>query len=103
MSVGDSLLRVDERDDRLVVAGEIDANTAPELASQLDPLPGEGDIRVDVSGVEFMDSSGLRVLIDAHQRAEHADRRLLVVRPSAAVSRVIEITGLHDHLHIVTS
>jgi anti-anti-sigma factor len=47
-----------------------------------------------------MDSSGLRALIGAHQRAEAADRRLVITQPSSAVQRLIEISGLGDHLHI---
>jgi anti-sigma B factor antagonist len=85
----------------LVVRGEIDAHVAATLAGHLDPLPGaDGDVRVDVSGVDFVDSSGLRVFIDAHQRARAADRRLVIVQPSRAVSRLLEISGLADHLDV---
>ncbi len=84
----------------VTVDGDIDAHGCPELSAALDPLPGVGDVRVDLSGVGFMDSSGLRALIGAHQRAEAADRRLVIARPSSAVQRLIEISGLGDHLHV---
>lgn len=100
MSDGVSVFQVVATDDGLVAEGEIDASTAPELADRLDPLPGDGELRLDMSAVEFMDSSGLRILIDAHQRAEAADRRLVIVSPSSAVARVIEITGLAGHLNV---
>lgn len=87
--------------DRVVVAGDVDAHTCPDLASELDPLPGTGDIRLDVADVGFIDSSGLRVIIGAHQRAEENNRKLLIERPSKSVSRLLEISGLTDHLHIV--
>lgn len=103
MSDGVSLFTVVENDHGLAVAGEIDANTATELAARLDPLPGSGDLHLDMSAVEFMDSSGLRVLIDAHQRAEQEGRRLVIVRQSTPVHRVIQITGLDDHLHVSSS
>jgi anti-sigma B factor antagonist len=83
----------------LVLVGEIDAHTAPELAARLDPLPGAStDLVVDVAGIEFIDSSGLRVLIEAHQRANAGGRRLVIRRPSASVRRLFEISGLAGHL-----
>jgi anti-sigma B factor antagonist len=45
-----------------------------------------------------MDSSGLRVVIDAHQRALDAGRRLVLRHPTSAVQRLLEISGLSDHL-----
>ena len=84
----------------VTVAGDIDAHTCPDLTAALDPLPGDDDVRVDVSDVAFMDSSGLRVLIAAHQSAESVGRRLVIDHPSGAVLRIIEISGLRDHLHL---
>lgn len=82
------------------VAGEIDAHSAPEFAAHLRGLGGSGDRRVDMSAVEFMDSSGLRVLIEAHRAAEADGARLVVVSPGRVVSRIIEVSGLADHLHV---
>lgn len=84
----------------VLVAGEVDAHTCPDLQSALDPLPGTGDVSVDVSGVGFMDSSGLRALIGAHQAAESAQRRLVISKPSQSVLRLIEISGLREHLNV---
>lgn len=81
----------------LIVSGEIDASTVDLLAESLDPLPGDtGDISIDMADVIFIDSSGLRVLIQAHQKAEQADRRLVVVNPSSIVSRLFDVSGLND-------
>lgn len=85
---------------RLVLEGDLDAHTCPDLASALDPLPGSGDIRVDVAEVGFIDSSGLRVFIGAHQAAVSANRKLLIARPSKSVLRIIELSGLAEHLNI---
>lgn len=89
-------------DDRaLVLVGEIDAHTAPELAAHLDPLPGaSGDVVVDLAGVTFIDSSGLRVLVEAHHRSSESGRRLALRSPSPAVVRLLEISGLADHLDV---
>jgi len=101
MSNPASRLDIEITADGLSVAGEIDAHTCHDLASALEPLPGSGDVRIDMAGVRFMDSSGLRVLIGAHQRADAVERKLLIERPSKSVFRIIEISGLADHLHIV--
>ncbi len=84
----------------LRVVGEIDAHSAPEFSAALASLAGDGDRRVDMSGVSFMDSSGLRVLIEAHQAADASGVRLVVVAPGRVVSRIIEVSGLDDHLNI---
>lgn len=85
----------------LVLKGEIDAHTAPDLAARYVTLPkGDDDFMIDMSEVEFMDSSGLRVIIELHQRAEQASRRLVLRSPSQPVARLIEISGLSGHLHV---
>ncbi len=85
----------------LVLAGEIDAHTAPDLAARLADLPGDdGDITIDMAAVEFIDSSGLRVLIDVHNRVAEVDRRLVLRAPSATVTRLVEIAGLAGHFNV---
>jgi len=85
----------------IALEGEIDAHSAPSLAERYEELPdGTGDFAIDMSGVQFMDSSGLRVVIALHQRAESQSRRLVLRSPSQAVARLIEISGLTDHLHV---
>ncbi|MEX1106535.1 MAG: STAS domain-containing protein [Ilumatobacteraceae bacterium] len=85
----------------LVLAGEVDAHTAPDLAANLEPLPaGDGDVVLDLADVGFMDSSALRVLVEAHDRAAAHGRRLVLRAPSAAVRRLLEVSGLSEHLAI---
>ncbi len=85
----------------VALEGEIDAHTAPDLASRYADLPGgDGDFAIDMSKVAFMDSSGLRVIIALHQRAQEASRRLVLREPSQPVVRLIEVSGLVDHLHV---
>lgn len=86
----------------LELEGDIDAHTAPELAARYIELPdGDGDFVIDMAKVDFMDSSGLRVVIELHQRAAQASRRLLLRAPSPPVSRLIAISGLNSHLHVI--
>jgi anti-sigma B factor antagonist len=79
--------------------GEIDAHTAPQLAAAMDELP-MGDVTLDVAGVSFMDSSGLRVLIDATSRARDGGGDLIVAHPTTAIARLVEISGLSEHLRL---
>jgi anti-sigma B factor antagonist len=78
--------------------GEIDSHTAPKLAECMKDLPDRPSVIADFSGVSFMDSSGLRVLVEATTRAAQAGRSLVICNPTAAVRRVVEISGLADTL-----
>jgi anti-sigma B factor antagonist len=79
----------------LTVRGELDTLTAPELDAALRELVAgsSGRLVVDLSGVTFLASSGLAVLIQAAQRAEDGGRRLHLVVTSRAVLRPLEVTG----------
>ena len=55
-----------------------------------------------MAGVSFIDSSGLRILIEAHQSRIDADSSLTLRSPSAAVQRLLEISGLSAHLDVTT-
>src|SRR5215216_716631 len=88
----------DDVDGALVLTGEIDSYTAPELS---DRLAGDPPVEVlDVGGVTFIDSSGLRVIVEAHQSRLAAGSRLVLRSPSAAVQRLLEISGLAGHLDV---
>ncbi|MGD9796109.1 MAG: STAS domain-containing protein [Acidimicrobiia bacterium] len=94
-------LAVTEMDDGLAFSGEIDCDSVRVLGPMLDPLPGDAaEVRLDLAAVTFIDSSGLRLLIQAHQRAETSGRSLVLERPSPSVARLLDISGLRDHLII---
>ena len=76
------------------VSGEIDSHTAPRLAESLQVLPDHATLIADFSDVSFMDSSGLRVLVEASIRAADEGRRLVISNPTMAIRRVVEISGL---------
>jgi anti-sigma B factor antagonist len=81
----------------LVVQGEIDVLTSPQLQTSLDEALLIGsDIVVDLTAVSFMDSTGLGVLVRSLKKAQDnaSDLRLVVKRSS--VLRVLEITGLDE-------
>ncbi len=82
------------------LAGEIDASAVPALTDTFQTLPdGSDDIVIDLGSVTFIDSSGLRVLIDVHQRAEESSRRMVLRSPSQSVARLLEVAGLAGHFH----
>lgn len=87
-----------QQDDHVVVAttGEIDLHTAPRLQADLAELMQDGSARliVDLSGVEFCDSTGVNVLLAAMRRAHEQGGSLSLVSPQAAVRKVLGITGL---------
>lgn len=98
----DAPTRLDiEAEGRLIRArGDVDIHTAPRLGTRIAGLDGSGDVVVDLSGVEFMDSSGLRVLIEAHQTLEAAGAALVLRSPSEVVRDLFAMTGLQSHFKI---
>jgi anti-anti-sigma factor len=78
----------------LIVRGEVDLATAAQLRDELlrHIVTAEG-LWLDLEGVTFMDSSGLHVLIASRRRADLLSTQLVVARASAAVDRVLEVTG----------
>jgi anti-sigma B factor antagonist len=88
----------DDVDGTLILVGEIDSYTAPALAKRLANEPQV--LMVDLAGVTFIDSSGLRILVEAHQARIDSDASLTLRSPSAAVQRLLEISGLSSHLDV---
>ena len=81
---------------RVAVRGELDAGTASKLADALDALVDDGAklVVLDASDVEFLDSSGLRVIVNTGIKLSNAGGRLLIEGMSGAVQRVLEVSGL---------
>jgi anti-anti-sigma factor len=79
----------------VVVVGELDLATAPQLSQALTDLAEPGRvILVDLSDTEFMDCAGLAPLLAACERQRELGGDLFLEAPSGAVSRVIECTQL---------
>jgi anti-sigma B factor antagonist len=88
---------------RLSLFGELDIAAAPRVDGALDEVEGERPSRIvlDLRGLTFLDSTGLRALIGADARAREEGRRLTLIQGPDAVQRVFSITGLDDRLEIV--
>jgi anti-anti-sigma factor len=86
----------------LAVSGELDLAAAASFEAALDSALATGVARivVDLTALEFIDSTGLSVLIKAQQRAGDTGRELGVVNPTAQVERLLTLTGLMERLSL---
>ena len=81
----------------LALAGEIDLYTAPKLQTELTSALGaskSAHIVVDMSAVEFCDSTGMNVLLAAHRKAREQGGDLELAGPRATVRKILQVTGL---------
>jgi anti-sigma B factor antagonist len=94
---GEALVR------RVALSGEIDLSRSEELATVLGPdsLNGSALLEIDLSAVSFMDSHGLRLLLQAHQRAVSAGRRVIIANPSKVVRRLFDVSGVSQVLEVI--
>jgi anti-sigma B factor antagonist len=78
-------------------AGEIDMSTVDVLKCELTRAREEGStVLLDLSGVTFIDSTGLHLLLEASQSSAVSDWGFFVVRPSTAVLRLLAVSGTAD-------
>ena len=84
-------------------AGDLDLDTAHRVESALGGLreEGSGDLVLDLRGVTFMDSTGLRLVIRWHRAAQDEGFRFAIVPGPEIVQRVFRLTGMDGHLPIV--
>jgi anti-sigma B factor antagonist len=93
-------LRITREDRRLVLRGDFDLAGEEPFGAALEPLLAEeGDVRLDLSAVTFIDSTGLRALLDAKERLGNAGS-LILQRPSQAVRHLFEVSGVIGWLTI---
>jgi anti-sigma B factor antagonist len=80
----------------LEIGGEIDVYTAPRLRERLTEMlaAGEKHVVVDLGRVEFLDSTGLGVLVGAHRRLRASEGTLSLVCPHERLLKIFRITGL---------
>lgn len=81
---------------RITPPRELDPATAPELEALIRPIDPSTEVVLDFADVDFCDSSGLRVLVEAYQRFNEAGGSIRVVNARPHVRRVFEVTALDD-------
>lgn len=87
------------------ISGELDLASGPELERKLEEV-AQAPIEllvIDLREVEFMDSTGLSIIVKAHQRFAQAGRQLALVRGTSQVQRLLDLTGVAERLQLVDS
>lgn len=84
---------------RVAASGELDIYSAPELSDVIDGYIDAGvkEVVLDLSGIEFLDSTGLSAFLAAHQRLESEGGKLVLEGPGAVITRMFDLTGLTEH------
>jgi len=85
--------------------GYLDISTSPRLREALRDLPvgSEGAVILDLSSIEFLDSSALGVILSAWKHLQAEDAKLLVVSPQAPITKIFEVTGLTLSINLYSS
>ena len=87
----------------LIVSGELDLATAPQLRAALERLTtddGPEQVVLDLSGLRFCDSSGLSVFVQSHQAMRDAGRTLVLDRPTQRLRDLLATTALDNELDV---
>lgn len=92
----------DHAQTHVLVTGELDLVSAPELERELQRilLAAASDVVLDLRGVTFIDSSGLRVVLVGSRDARASGRRFVVLAGEGQVRRVIDMAQVADHLEL---
>jgi anti-sigma B factor antagonist len=88
----------------VTLRGELDLAAVPLLEPELERLagaPGFAAVVLDLRGLDFLDSSGLRLLVEADRVLGDCERGLVLVRGPQPVQRMFELTDLADRLEFV--
>ena len=108
MAVSEHLSVDVRRDADMVVLrldGELDLASAPLLEGEMErpEVGAAARVVIDLRDLQFIDSTGLRTIFTAHARSREREQEFAVTRGPEQVQRVLAITRLGEHLHIVDS
>lgn len=92
--------RLSEGTVTVALSGEIDMFAVPRLRAVLAEHVGQIDVVLDLSGIDFCDSSALRVLVDAQRGSSAGGHQLVIHDPSPTVRDLFEVSGLRGVLRI---
>jgi anti-sigma B factor antagonist len=98
-------VRTEDRDGlvHMALMGELDLSSVAKVQEELRRIEtnAPATLVVDLSKLTFLDSTGLRCIVTADERAREQGRRIVIVRGPDAVQRVFAITRLEERLEIV--
>lgn len=85
------------------MTGDLDVASAPILQGELDAAEIEKTplIVFDLEHLNFVDSTGLRLILLAHERARERGQEFAITRGSPQVQRLLNITSVDEHLRII--
>jgi anti-sigma B factor antagonist len=88
---------------RVAPFGELDIATVDKLRGEVERLrdSGFGKLVLDLRGVRFLDSTGLRLVLELDQAAREASQELLIIRGSSVVQRIFEVTQVAERLQFI--
>jgi anti-sigma B factor antagonist len=88
---------------RVAPVGELDIATVDKLRAEVERLRQSGftELVLDLRGVRFLDSTGLRLVLELDAAATAASQELEIIRGSAVVQRIFEVTQVSDRLKFV--
>ena len=96
--------RLDDGTHVLAVRGELDLYSTPQLTAELETIAGEPtNVVVDLAEVSFMDSTALGAILLASRRLRDANRRLALVSPVAATTKLLTMVGIDRVVPVVES
>jgi anti-anti-sigma factor len=89
---------------RVELTGEIDLSVIDDLERRLAPALEQAPdpLVIDLRAVEFLDSSGLRLLIALNEKTQADGRRFTLIAAGDPVARVLELAGIDDRLEILS-
>jgi anti-anti-sigma factor len=88
---------------RVAPAGELDIATVEKLRAEVERLRESGFAKLvlDLRNVRFLDSTGLRLVLELDAAAKEASQELLIIRGSAVVQRIFEVTQVSERLNFI--
>jgi len=88
---------------RIAVEGELDLSCALTFDEEIRRAEERGPrtLVIDLSGLKFLDSTGVRLLMSAEARAKKRGHRLAIVEGTQAVQRIFRLAGVNRRLDIV--
>ena len=98
-------LKFDKNEDKLVVSliGELDHHSAEEVRVKIDDRIDRDNIRkviLNFSGVTFMDSSGIGVVIGRYKKMQNRNGKLCVIEINKTVNKVFGISGMYKIIQV---
>ena len=89
----------------VALTGELDFLSASDLGARLSDLRGQtgNAVVIDVSGLTFIDSTGLATLLHGSKRTQNGEARVAIVSPEGDVRRVLELTAVDKLIRVCAS